>query len=157
MADKDYLAAAGEDAVSSELLRRGYNVAAPRVDLGVDLFVYDPKRRMFHRVQVKTSDPQKERAAGNLGLYSLPRIQLRDAQAIELHYVFVFAWPNNFEFVVVPRKDLERMRENYEKVSGKESDAERISLRLSFEANDVSGWGQSFAAYRGAFAKYFPP
>jgi hypothetical protein len=49
------LGKAGQLAAMSLLLKRGWNVATPEVDVGDDIFVVEDKKGLFYRVQVKTS------------------------------------------------------------------------------------------------------
>jgi PD-(D/E)XK endonuclease len=50
-----YLGKAGQFAVMSHFLMRGWNVAVPEVDVGDDLLVVEDKKGIFFRVQVKTA------------------------------------------------------------------------------------------------------
>ena len=53
--DNLYIGRAGQMAVMSEFLCRGYNVAIPEVDVGDDIFVVRDLDGAFSRIQVKTS------------------------------------------------------------------------------------------------------
>jgi hypothetical protein len=57
-----YHGPAGEHAVMSELLWRGWNVAIPQVDVGDDIFVVEDEQGTFYRVQVKTATAERIQA-----------------------------------------------------------------------------------------------
>ncbi len=50
-----YTGAAGQGAVMSEFLIRGYNIAQPEVDRGDDLLVIHDINGEYQRIQVKTA------------------------------------------------------------------------------------------------------
>lgn len=55
MAHENYVGRAGQLAVMSEFLLRGYNVAIPEVDEGDDVLVVNDRADRLWRVQVKTA------------------------------------------------------------------------------------------------------
>lgn len=83
-----YLGRAGQMAVMSEFLDRGYNVAVPEVDVGDDIFVVRDSSGVYVRVQVKTSTATETRR-GTASRYSLRLSQLAQPTAPEIWYVLV--------------------------------------------------------------------
>jgi hypothetical protein len=81
--NKLYRGSAGELAVMSELLWRGWNVAAPQVDVGDDIFVVEDEHGTFYRVQVKTALAD-EREYGVSGQFSLQRRHLERPRTPQL-------------------------------------------------------------------------
>lgn len=153
--NSNYLGPSGEDAVSAELLRHGYNTAQFRLDEGVDFLVSDSTQDLFFLVQVKstllTSSGQQL-----LGHYLLSREQLRKTSRLPFFYVFVLFLTKGTRFVVVPRKELVAIRLKLEQTEKKEASTDTINLRLYLSPNgEISGWGQSFSSFEG-FERYFP-
>lgn len=101
-----YLGRAGQLAVMSEFLSRGYNVAIPEVDVGDDLFVVRDSSGDFRRVQVKTCSAVP-RSYGYSTSYNLRLDQLETPTNPETWYVFAnrlnYKW---MSFLVVSREDL---------------------------------------------------
>jgi hypothetical protein len=85
-----YLGKAGQLAVMSYFLMRGWNVATPEVDVGDDLFVVDDKQGFFTRIQVKTAQAIV-RENGFSARFNIPLEQLEKAIDPEIHYVFIVA------------------------------------------------------------------
>lgn len=83
-----YLGRAGQMAVMSEFLDRGYNVAIPEVDVGDDIFVVQDSSGVFRRIQVKTSTARPTKR-GETAQYSLRLSQLAMPTAPETWYAFV--------------------------------------------------------------------
>lgn len=152
----NYLGPAGENATKAELLRRGYNVGKLELDEGIDLVIYDTSRQLFMSAQVKSSKPEPARDGGVFGQYQLSHKQLRRVQRFEFFYVFALERTEGFEFVVVPRKELLRIRVEFEKTHPKEPKSDDLNLRLFYGTNvEISCWGQSFAPYLG-WDSFFP-
>lgn len=153
--DANYLGPAGEDAVSAELLRRGYNTARWRLDEGIDLLASDSTQDLLYALQVKTTDPVLS-GTQQVGHYLMDKAQLKKTNRLPFFYVFVLTKDEGFRFVVVPRLDLFPMRLDFEKTSKREANTSVLNLRLFFAPNgEISGWGQPFSQYEG-FERYFP-
>lgn len=107
-----YLGKAGQLAVMSYFLVRGWNVATPEVDVGDDLFVIEDKKGIFYRVQVKTSQAVEQKNGHYSVRFNLPLAQLRAGIAPEIYYVFVVCRNNEWvEKIIISR---ERLFEYYE-------------------------------------------
>ena len=155
LTNEQYLGAAGEEAVSTELLRRGYNVGTFKLDEGIDLLVSDSQQDMLSVVQVKTALASRV-AQQWVGHYVLNKEQLKKRNRYPFLYVFVLWQTNEFRFVVVPRAELFLLRLQFEQKAKRQAQGEELNLRLFFAPDGtLSGWGQSFASFLG-FEKSFP-
>ncbi len=83
-----YLGKAGQSAVMSYFLMRGWNVATPEVDVGDDLLVVEDQKGVFYRVQVKTAQATV-REGGYSVRFKVPLQQLRFRKDPEMYYIFV--------------------------------------------------------------------
>jgi hypothetical protein len=130
-----YLGKAGQLAVMSYFLVRGWNVATPEVDVGDDLFVIEDAKGIFYRVQVKTAN-----ATNRLNSYSaqfnVPIPQLQRKIDPEIYYVFVvcrnYQWSNK---IVISRKDLFEL--HYESAIGTIADSSLL-VYFSFETDKMT-------------------
>jgi PD-(D/E)XK endonuclease len=101
-----YLGKAGQFAVMSHFLMRGWNVAVPEVDVGDDLLVVEDKKGIFFRVQVKTAQAV-ERNKGYSVQFNLSLAQIQSFTDPEIYFVFVICRNNQWtNLLVVPREDL---------------------------------------------------
>lgn len=108
---RSHLGKAGHHAVMAEFLLRGWNVAIPEVDVGEDIFVVDDNADRVTRVQVKTT----ERVARSGGVTrakfgGIARTQFWSSAEMPFYYVFVLREGRQWEFVVLKRKELQRLR-----------------------------------------------
>ena len=144
MARQDpYTGKAGERAVVSHLLMRGWNVAVPEVDVGDDLFVAQ-RGAAFVPVQVKTARAA-ERQSSYAGRFRLPVKQLITPRYPDLVYVFaIFRDAEWSDFVVLPRRRLDDQRD----VDGVGSTTgTHVLLTISF-GDRVRCSGHDWSAYR---------
>lgn len=155
---KSHTGMSGHLAVMSELLRLGYNVMLPLVDVGEDVHIIDDiEGDLAAKIQVKTSTPVSHKKSKSLsGVYQVPRDQLQTAKRAPLYYAFALIPEKAWDFVLIPRAELFRIRQAYEKKAPKQAKSETNKLTLTFSGKEVTGWGQSLTRYRGAFARYFP-
>lgn len=101
-----YLGHAGQMAVMSEFLARGYNVAVPEVDVGDDIFVVRDDSGEYYRIQVKTSIANKTRN-GYSTRYTLKFKQLETFSVPETWYVFASRLDGDWlSFIVISRQEL---------------------------------------------------
>ena len=144
MASRDpYTGKAGERAVVSHLLMRGWNVAVPEVDVGDDLFVAQ-RGTAFVPVQVKTARAT-ERRHYHTGRFLIPVKQLITPRRPDLVYVFaVFRDTDWSDFVVLPRPRLHDQRD-VDGVGG--TSGSRVLLTISF-GQDVRCSGHDWSRYR---------
>lgn len=143
-----YLGKAGQQAVMSEFLVRGWNVATPEVDIGDDIFVVEDAQGIFRRVQVKASQAT-ERANGYSVRFSIPLSQLRKPILPELYFVLAIrkatAWS---DFMVIKRRDLQILHQENElgTIFGK-----NLMIYFSFQDKKILCSEVDMAAYRNNF------
>ncbi len=109
-----FLGQAGQAFVKSEFLCRGWNTAVPDVDIGDDIFVVESYEGSFYRVQVKTSQA-KPTKNGCSARFNLPIHQLNQPLGIDLFYVFVLRFQNNWERpILISREELNAFYEKHQ-------------------------------------------
>src|SRR5581483_6996935 len=97
MARESYVGRAGQLAVMSEFLLRGYNVAIPEVDEGDDVLVVRGRGVKLWRVQVKTAIGVP-RNYGFSGQFQVPLPHLLAVHPSPLFYVFALRGGGRWEF-----------------------------------------------------------
>ncbi len=104
-----YTGSAGQAAVMSEFLLRGYNVAVPEVDRGDDLFVVEDANGNLSRIQVKAAIGKKHKKGNSYSAQvNVPKQQLMTPQTPEVTYVFVLRNGDRWsDFIVITRPDLD--------------------------------------------------
>lgn len=130
-----YLGRAGQMAVMSEFLDRGYNVAVPEVDVGDDILVVRDSSGDYVRVQVKTSNA-KETRRGTASRYSLRLSQLAQPTAPEIWYVLVQRIADQWnDYLLISRQQLYE----YHDLDGMGSPNTRgyLNLYVKFEKDRV--------------------
>ncbi len=131
-----YLGKAGQLAIMSYFLARGWNVATPEVDVGDDLFVIEDKKGIFYRVQVKTSQAVERKDDNYSVRFNLPLAQLRAGVNPEIYYAFVVYRNNEWaEKIIISR---ERLFEYYELDRIGSVYKENIVLYFAFRDGKVS-------------------
>lgn len=145
-----YLGKAGQAAVMSEFLVRGYNVATPEVDTGDDLFVVHDERGDLWRIQVKsTSAIPYNTSEWYASQFLIPVRQLNKETRPDLIYVFCVRHEKKgwAEFIVIPRKKLYDLRETKENF-GSPNGQGNLKLYMAFSENDLICSRQSLQGYR---------
>ena len=144
MKPSKYVGYAGQLDVMAELSMRGYNVAAPGVDIGDDVLVLNEDTGKIDRVQVKTARKHTKSSSNkkNRLIYEFlvhkPRITENLSKAGSDPY-FIFAmlsigWPKYWTFVIISKSVLAHLvKEN--DLGTKSSRPEQI--RLSIEIDSV--------------------
>lgn len=109
-----YTGSAGQAAVMSEFLLRGYNVAVPEVDRGDDLFVVEDATGNLTRIQVKAAIGKPyRRTNGYRAQVKVRKTQLITPQTPEVIYVFVFRRDDRWrDFIVISRPALDELHRN---------------------------------------------
>ncbi len=145
-----YLGKAGQLAVMSELLMRGWNVAIPEVDVGDDIFVVKDDDGTLRRVQVKTSMATKRKHGFSVQFL----IRRRQIQAeIDMYFVLIARFENRWsDLVIIASGKLREHVDSYKKVSASGGD---INLYLSYTKDQVICSKVDFTGYRNDFS-YFP-
>jgi hypothetical protein len=142
----------------SELLLRGWNVAVPVVDVGDDIFVIDDNDKTTWRLQVKTATTSKmpKEPTKKLATFGLSRAQLKEPQAVELFYFFVVRDGAAWRFLILPRDELQLIRDRFEKAGGsgkgpkpKPDGGDALSLKITLDGKRAVAWGSSLDPYLG--------
>lgn len=167
---RSHLGMAGHYAAMSEFLLRGYNVAVPTVDVGDDVFVVDDRDGTLWRVQVKTGSTSAHAipTAKPLSIQcQLSRRQLREAKPAELFFMLMARWGARWRFVLISRRDLERLRDAFESRSRsgqrgrkprRDADAssDALSLKVEWTEGTARAWGTSLDGYLDQWPADFP-
>lgn len=151
-----YTGSAGQAAVMSEFLFRGYNVAVPEVDRGEDLFVVEDSTGNLSRIQVKAAIGKAHRKrTGYSAQVIVPIRQLQRAHTPELDYVFVLRDRDRWaDFVVISRVDLYNQ---YARGSfGSQTKADGLLLTLVVDGATLKCSGVDLSAYLRAFTAKWP-
>lgn len=120
--NKNYRGKAGEYAVVSELLFRGYNAALVAVDVGMDIVAHKDKQT-FH-IQVKTSAPSKN------GVFTAQIKDVSFEYGNNIYYVVVLREVSKNTFFIITSADLRNLKRK--NVIGK---SENINLYISIQSN----------------------
>ena len=139
-----YLGSAGQHAVVSEFLVRGWNVAIPEVDVGDDIFVVRDRDGKLHRIQVKTATAQT-RNYGYNARFQVPLSQLSQVVEPELTYVFVVRSQKQWDtFLLISREDLFDEYENHE-IGSKAG--QTLVLNFRYSQQSVKCSDRDFSTY----------
>lgn len=150
-----YTGSAGQAAVMSEFLLRGYNVAVPEVDRGDDLFVVEDVRGNLSRIQVKAAIGKKhKRGDSYTAQVNVPKQQLMTPQTPEVTYVFVLRSGDRWsDFVVIARPDLDVLHRS----SGVGSATKTaIVMTLIVRSGVVMCSKQDLSKHRNDFSRWPP-
>ena len=148
-----YLGKAGQFAVMSLFLVRGWNVAVPEVDIGDDIFVVRDENGEFVRVQVKTATGIK-RQKGISAQFSVPIAQLFREFEPELSYCFMVWYNEQWQLpMIIPREALLDLHEMA--IIGSEV-TNKLILYFSFQEGKVKCSGVDLSRYLNDFSQ-FPP
>jgi hypothetical protein len=150
MPGRGYIGRAGHLAAMSEFLLRGYNVAIPEVDVGDDIFVVHDQLGTLWRIQVKTARGE-EREYGYSGQFLVPLKQLERALQPDLFYVLALRKSTQWDFVVIPLKDL---RKEYEAFGVGPRLGDSLRLYLAFKETEVICSGRDYQRYRNNWSAW---
>ncbi len=163
-----YTGLAGQYAVMSEFLIRGYNVAVPGVDRGDDIFVIQDTSGEYRRVQVKTAVARElAGAAGYFAQFALPYRQLQTPSTPELYYALQVRRAARWaDLLLIARETLAEEhalhglgtlnRPSTSRASSAAASAPRetLQLRLTFQGGQVLCKGRNLASYRDNFGDW---
>lgn len=148
-----YRGRAGQLAVMSELLWRGWNVAIPQVDVGDDIFVVKDEEGTFYRVQVKTANGTHRRY-GCSGQYTLPLQQLRTPQTPDLIYILAVRYEEEWaDYLILSRQALLFQHETAGIGTPSQSG---ITLTIQFRPQTVTCSGSDLSKFRNNWDQFFP-
>jgi hypothetical protein len=140
-----YLGKAGQFALMSEFLCRGWNVATPEVDVGDDIFVVRDSDGNFVRIQVKTATGSQLRGQIR-AQFSIPVNQLETPVAPMLVYAFLVRFDGRWlYFALVRQDDLQVQVQNFE--IEKTGNAAFINLWFKYHSGKLSCRDEDFSAY----------
>jgi len=146
-----YIGRAGQLAVMSEFLLRGWNAALPEVDVGDDVFVVKDEGGDLFRIQVKTAT-SKPSGGGYSAQFAVGLSQLKTPREPELTYVFtVRHGPNWGAYVIIPRDVLLQEHELHRVGS---ATRERLILRLVYERDRVRCGTRDLSPFRNDWARW---
>jgi len=139
-AEGGYVGRAGEHAVLSELLFRGYNAALMSVDTGVDILAQ--KENEVFNIQVKTRNVSKRH---NAFFFNLRIASFERHAAGRTFYVFVLREKSTLDYLILPLHEVEKsIEQEFVQVVGK-GKLYRVTIRrrqnkiyLGRKENDVS-------------------
>lgn len=125
LVDSRYIGTAGELAVMSELVFRGYNANRMMIDEGVDIIAV--KDNLYYYIQVKTTIVKEGRIC-----CQIPKVRFDQYVANQMRYIVVARYSDkgsskNMFFVFTPQKIQEGIFGRYIK-EGKDS----ISIKIKF-------------------------
>ena len=147
-----YLGRAGQMAVMSEFLARGWNVAVPEVDVGDAIFVVRDLTGDLFRVQVKTG-AAKPRSDGMTVTFSVSYEQLTTPLSPELTYVFAIrreqAWSG---YILIDRLLLDREHDSFG--VGSLTQQGKVIFNMSLSGSSVLCSGRDFSNYLNNWAKW---
>lgn len=98
-----YTGQAGEHAVLSELLFRGYNASLMTVDTGVDILAI--KNNEVFNIQVKTGNISR---AHNAFFFNLRIASFERNNAGRTFYIFVLRERNKLDYLILPLHEIEK-------------------------------------------------
>jgi Holliday junction resolvase len=135
-----YIGKAGEHAVLSELLFRGYNAALMSVDIGVDIMA--SKNNKTFNIQVKTRNISKKYDAFH---FNLRIVSFERHNAGGTFYIFILRESGKLDYLILPLNEIEKsIEEEFINVVGK-GKLYRITIKrrnqkvyLGRRENDVS-------------------
>ena len=146
-----YLGKAGEFAIISEFLCRGWNVAIPEVDSGDDVFVIRDENGEFLRVQVKTANGIGTKS-GFKAQFNLSARQVIGPFTPELIFAFAVRRNDAWEpFVIVARETLYKLLGNRFETPNPPSS---LNLILKKENDALFLGGQDIASFVQNFEKF---
>lgn len=135
--DSNYMGKAGECAVMSELLFRGYNVNNMMVDEGIDLVA--SKNNVFYYIQVKTRSLSQQ----NRFLFQISQERFDTFVGTQIRYILVARCiynkeERNFFFMFANNDILRLMQENA--IPKPADGSSRLSLKIEYDIRT----GQAF-------------
>src|SRR4051812_8242912 len=91
---------AGQLAVMSELLCRGWNVAMPEIDVGDDVFAVMDSEREFVPIQVKTANANQQKKSYS-ATFEIPLAQLIQIKSQRLIYTLAIRLDSSWKSFII--------------------------------------------------------
>lgn len=144
-----YLGKAGQFALMSEFLCRGWNVATPEVDVGDDIFVVRDSDGNFVRIQVKTATGIQQKGQVH-AQFSIPVNQLETPVAPMLVYAFLVRYEEAWlYFALIRQDDLQTHVQNFE--IKKAGNVPTITLIFQYHSGNLICRSKDLSAYLSNF------
>jgi hypothetical protein len=146
------LGKAGEFALMSEFLCRGWNVATPEVDVGDDVFVVRDSDGQLRRVQVKTANARLRKNQSISVQYNISLNQLKTLISPELIYAFSIRHAHQWlAFVLIDRQTLRELVEIQQigSITGN-----NVVLTFLYNKDYLLCGSQNLSAYLNNFDKF---
>ncbi len=153
MRDKSnlYIGRAGQLAVMSEFLLRGWNAALPEVDVGDDVFVVKDEGGKLSRIQVKTAT-SKHSGDAYTAQFAVGLSQLKTPRNPDLIYIFtVRHGPNWGPYLIIPRDALRQEHELHRIGSASK---ERLILRFVYGRDRVRCGTRDLSAFLNDWSRW---
>ena len=146
-----YLGKAGQFAIMSEFLARGWNTCTPDVDVGDDVLVLEDKEGQFKRVQVKTATAI-ERKNGYSTQFNIPLGQLGEAISPEIHYVFMVRHKNKWVNTLIINREVLNKMYRTDQIGSVVKDS--LILYISFQEGKIECSKVDFAHFIDDFTEF---
>lgn len=147
-----YLGKAGQFALMSEFLCRGWNVATPEVDVGDDIFVVRDSDGNFSRVQVKTATGIQKGGVVR-AQFNIRRNQLEAVVTPMLIYAFLVRYNEQWQYYALIRQDeLFEFVQSFE--SGKIVAAPNLNLSFVFKSGKLFCRKADFSRFLSNFINF---
>ena len=146
-----YLGKAGQFAIMSEFLARGWNTCTPDVDVGDDVLVLEDKEGQFKRVQVKTATAI-ERKNGYSTQFNIPLGQLGEAISPEIHYVFMVRHKNKWVNTLIINREVLNKMYRTDQIGSVVKDS--LILYISFQEGKIECSKVDFAPFIDEFTEF---
>jgi len=145
-----------ELATKAEIVVRGYNVADPEVEHGIDFHVYPPiSGSSSSRVEVKSGTAECHFATGRWRCrFTLSPSNMADDADPELIFVFAARFPSHWQFIIISRQEL-LARLPPEKATP--HPYRDLALRFDFTPTTVHGPGPlPYTDHHNNWSRYWP-
>lgn len=114
-AEGGYVGRAGEHAVLSELLFRGYNAALMSVDTGIDILA--TKGNEVFNIQVKTRNVSSKH---NAFFFNIRKVSFERHNAGRTFYIFILRENKKLDYLILPLHEVEKaIEQEFVQVVGK--------------------------------------
>jgi len=154
--NRHYHGRGAELASKAEIVVRGYNVADPEVEHGIDFHVYPPTPGPHSsRVEVKTRHAQWHLPTSTWRCYfTLSPSNMADVANPELIFVFAARFPWHWQFIIISRQELLARLPPDKATPHPHRD---LALRFDFTPTTVHGPGPlPYTNFHNNWSRYWP-
>ena len=153
-----YFGVAGQYAVMSELLARGYNAARPEVDVGDDIISVRDKDGQFTLVQVKAANALRL-GKGNGGFraqFSVKERQIKVDRPVEFYFAFVIRLDNRWVDFILVRHDTLRTAYTNRRAGSLSAKSGQVTFTLVARDGNLYCGPEEWAEYRNNWDRRWP-